>query len=230
MMPKLSQSRYLLAAGALAAVLAVPYSVSAAVVPIFSVTPNSVVAGGQGTLHLHLDLLADNGYYNAQFTGGLATLYSGDGGSTSFDIGSGGTGRDFSFDFTYPDPGSYLPSFKVDATYSQLQDAYVQVSTDTYLVFAGYVSCGGFGCRRATYATVNQPVYGWRTFTASGNILLSDSTSLSVEPIINVPVETPLPAALPLFASGFVAMGLIGWSRKRRRARQQAGDPSGARE
>jgi hypothetical protein len=30
--------------------------------------------------------------------------------------------------------------------------------------------------------------------------------------------ETPLPAALPLFASGLGAMGLLGWRRKRKNA------------
>jgi hypothetical protein len=29
-------------------------------------------------------------------------------------------------------------------------------------------------------------------------------------------VETPLPAALPLFATGLGAMGLLGWRRKRK--------------
>jgi hypothetical protein len=30
--------------------------------------------------------------------------------------------------------------------------------------------------------------------------------------------ETPLPAALPLFATGLGAMGLLGWRRKRKNA------------
>jgi hypothetical protein len=31
-----------------------------------------------------------------------------------------------------------------------------------------------------------------------------------------VPATTPLPAALPLFATGIGALGLLGWRRKRR--------------
>jgi hypothetical protein len=31
-------------------------------------------------------------------------------------------------------------------------------------------------------------------------------------------IETPVPAALPLFASGLGALGLLGWRRKRKAA------------
>jgi hypothetical protein len=34
--------------------------------------------------------------------------------------------------------------------------------------------------------------------------------------VINVISPTPLPAALPLFATGLGAMGLLGWRRKRK--------------
>jgi hypothetical protein len=44
--------------------------------------------------------------------------------------------------------------------------------------------------------------------------LVTDATlSLSV-----APSETPLPAALPLFATGLGALGLLGWRRKRKHA------------
>jgi PEP-CTERM motif len=33
---------------------------------------------------------------------------------------------------------------------------------------------------------------------------------------VNNPLNTPLPAALPLFASGLGALGLLGWRRKRK--------------
>jgi len=33
-----------------------------------------------------------------------------------------------------------------------------------------------------------------------------------------VPSETPLPAALPLFAGGLGALGLLGWRRKKKAA------------
>ena len=34
----------------------------------------------------------------------------------------------------------------------------------------------------------------------------------------STPAETPLPAALPLFATGLGALGLLGWRRKRKAA------------
>lgn len=36
------------------------------------------------------------------------------------------------------------------------------------------------------------------------------------------PAVTPLPAALPLFATGLVALGLLGWRRKRKAAAMAA--------
>jgi hypothetical protein len=39
---------------------------------------------------------------------------------------------------------------------------------------------------------------------------------------VALPSETPLPAALPLFATGLGAMGLLGWRRKRKNAAARA--------
>jgi hypothetical protein len=53
-------------------------------------------------------------------------------------------------------------------------------------------------------------VYPYYFFTAtSGNVLLGSFT------IVDPPTTTPLPAALPLFATSLGAMGLLGWRRKR---------------
>ena len=38
------------------------------------------------------------------------------------------------------------------------------------------------------------------------------------EPLFTAPIATPLPAALPLFATGLGALGLLGWRRKRKLA------------
>src|SRR5205807_9660210 len=85
---------------------------SAAVVPIFTIESDTITAGEKGVLHLHLDLKADPGNNsNAQYAGGLVTFDSGSGAVTSFQLGTGGTTRDFSHAFDYTPPGSLQASF-----------------------------------------------------------------------------------------------------------------------
>ena len=58
------------------------------------------------------------------------------------------------------------------------------------------------------FATSPQKLTGF-SYTQSGVNALWDTNTGSVS-------VTPIPAALPLFATGIGAMGLIGWRRKRR--------------
>jgi hypothetical protein len=51
----------------------------------------------------------------------------------------------------------------------------------------------------------------------SNGVSISGSTNL----VITAVSEAPLPAALPLFATGLGALGLIGWRRKRKAAVDQ---------
>jgi hypothetical protein len=168
------------------------------VVPVFGVTPGTIEAGDNATLSLQLNLFAEPGYYGAQFTGGSATLYSGEGSSAVFNIGGGGSSRSFNAVFNYADAGSFFPSYTLTATYQQLYDAYVYLYTYTYQVIVGYgyYSCGLFGhstCSYPIYGWAHQPVYGWQQFTAYGSSTLSGSYPLTV---------TPIPGALVLFATG----------------------------
>jgi hypothetical protein len=185
----------------------------AAVLPIFTTTPDNITAGTQSVLDLQLNLSADPNFFNAQFTGGTVTLFSGDGGSTSFGIGSGGTSRHFSFAFTYPDVGNYFPSFSVTASYTQdyIKEVYLYDFPQT--VFAGN-SCTLWTCT-PTYTTKLIPVYGPKTFTTSQNVALSGEDSL---------VITPLPAALPLYATGLGVIALLTCRRKRRAAARAASE------
>jgi hypothetical protein len=50
--------------------------------------------------------------------------------------------------------------------------------------------------------------------TNSAGVLLQDSAGLT----FTLVAETPLPAALPLFATGLGALGLLGWRRKKKAA------------
>jgi hypothetical protein len=50
-----------------------------------------------------------------------------------------------------------------------------------------------------------------------GSVVLTDDVSAAFEFGFNPsPAATPLPAALPLFATGLGALGLLGWRRKRK--------------
>lgn len=207
-------ARILAAAMSIGTVLHASWA-AAAVVPTFTVTPGEITAGGSSTLNLKLDLLADSGYRDAQFTGGSATLFSGDGTSISFDIGSGGVLRDFSHSFSYADPGTYAASFLVNATYTQLYDAYVYLYTISYVVAIGHNACGWWCPQKVK--TGHKPAYGWKTYSDFSKSKLKGKAYVEV----SAPVVTPIPAALPLFASGLGAMGLVAW-RNRRKARADA--------
>ena len=47
-------------------------------------------------------------------------------------------------------------------------------------------------------------------------VLTSSGNEFEFADLMDSPAPTPLPAALPLFATGLGAMGLFGWRRKRK--------------
>ena len=85
--------------------------------PTFSVSPTSIFQGDTSTLTLHLDLFADDDALNPRFFGGTVSLSPGFGNPISFDVGSGGTTRDFSATFTYPTAETFHPAFMGTALY-----------------------------------------------------------------------------------------------------------------
>jgi hypothetical protein len=196
----------------------------AAVVPVFNIDPAAISAGQQSTLDLQLNLTADSGYFNAQFTGGSVTLYSGYGPSESFAITPGGTLKDFTFSFSYPTVGTYLPSFYYSANYSQQYQQYQQVGTGQYWVNSGYYytySCGFFSTCGYWVDTSHwqyYPIYGYVTYTSNAFGTNSGAGLLSVDaPAQSASLATPLPGALPLFAGGFGMLALLGWRRGSRK-------------
>jgi hypothetical protein len=209
-----AKNSVLAAAFATSALVGGALQASASVVDTFSVNPNPITVGGQSTIDLQLNLLSDfacntstcQGYYNAQFTGGTATIFNGIGDSQLFNIGSGGTSRDFQLQSTYLNAGTWNPNFTISANYTENYELYQYEYTDWY-------NCGFFGC------TSYRDVYGWITYSTTGNNTSGGgSTSLTVDPNFSISSvsATPLPAALPLFATGLGAFGLLGWRRKRK--------------
>jgi hypothetical protein len=210
-MSVVSVLRQLRIAGALVAVhaLCTASTGSAAVFPIFTTESDTITAGEKGVFNLHLDLTVDqSSYSNAQFAGGLLTLYSGNGALTSFQLGVGGTTRDFTYAFDYTTPGSFKPSFMLTGQFTQQYDQYVHLYdyAQTSLVRSPK-------CRTCiSYTTQLISVFGWKTFSDNENFALSGSSFLTTEPL-----ATPLPGALPLYATGLGVIALLTW-RKRRRA------------
>jgi hypothetical protein len=204
--------RNLRIAGALVAAygLAMTSTSLAAVVPIFTTESDTVTAGEKGVFNLHLDLTADLGsYYNAQFAGGLLTFYSGTGALTSFELGVGGTTRDFTYAFDYTTPGSFTPSFMLTGQFTQQSDAYVHLYD-----YAQTSLLRSPKCRTCiSYTTQLISVFGWKTFSDSEKFAFSGNLSVTAADAR----ATPLPGALPLYATGLGVIALLAL-RKRRRA------------
>ena len=212
-MSVVSVLRKLRIAGALAAVhaLCTVSTGSAAVVPIFTTESDTITAGEKGVLHLHLDLTADPGsYYNAQFAGGLVTFYSGSGALTSFQLGAGGTTRDFTYAFDYTTPGSFKPSFMLTGQFTQQYDQNVHLYDYAQPKLVRSTKCPP--C--FSYTTQLISVFGWKTFSDSENFKFSGNASLTAA----APIVTPLPGALPLYATGLGVITLLAMRRRRRAA------------
>jgi len=183
----------------------------ATVLPIFTTKSATITAGEKGVLELHLDLKTDPGsFYNAQFAGGLLTFYSGNGALTSFELGVGGTTRDFTYAFDYTTPGSFKPSFTLTGQFTQQSDAYVHLYdyAQTSLVRSPK-------CRTCvSYTTQLISIFGWKTFNDSENFAFSGNLSVTAADAR----ATPLPGALPLYATGLGLMALLTWRKRRRRS------------
>jgi len=196
-------------AGALAAIALLGTASSAAVLPIFTTESDTITAGEKGVLHLHLDLKPDPGHYGAAFAGGKLTIYSGTGSSTWFDLGFGGTSRDFTYAFDYAAPGDYTPSFMLTGSFIQQYDKIVYYSAPMPEI----VKIGS--CSRCwVLKTVMVQRQQLKTFTDSEEFALTGSLPITVDQIV-----TPLPAALPLYATGLGLLALLAWRKRRRAAR-----------
>jgi hypothetical protein len=67
---------------------------------------------------------------------------------------------------------------------------------------------GGYGGFLPDLLSFNEP--------DSGNSFTEHNTTFGATTFVLAPEVVPLPATLPLFASGLVALGLTAWRRKRK--------------
>ena len=78
----------------------------------------------------------------------------------------------------------------------------------------GFVSLGDNGTLAINFTTAL--LTGGPLFLYIGEVGNNGEVAASAISISDTPVATPLPAALPLFASGAGVLGFLGWRRKRK--------------
>lgn len=190
--------------------LAAPASASV-YVESFTVDPTTISAGDSALVDLTLGVAADGSDTNAYFTGGSVTLAdgTGSGNSETFSIVSGLTSENFQYTFNYPTAGQFLPSFSYTADYTEEYYDYYEYYTGPYY----YTEGCPFDCQ--TYEYYDGPYTGLDIYNYNEADSNSGNTPLTV---------TPLPAGLPLFATGLGAIGLFGWRRKRKNAAALSAD------
>ena len=137
----------------------------------------------------------------------------------------------------YGGPGGFIGSFTLTGPNFQFANGSQTLSTDTTNWSGIYNNGNSNPALSQSWVTptggVAQMTYPWSTpgVIASGALWIwpSDSSSsgtscgdctVDLQTVITYTgvSATPLPAALPLFASGLGAMGLLGWRRKRKSA------------
>jgi len=207
--------------GAALAVLSLAGSTaSAGVTTLFTITPDAILTGNSAHLDLQLNLTADSGYFNPNFSYGDVTLYSGDGASQQFLIGSGGTSRDFSVDFTYSTAGVYHPGFFSEVITGLFGTTPATNYTENYHywgVTGYYESCyNGF----LTHYCNWYPQYGWLTGTTGGSISYAGSGTLTVtDPLIQESFALTAAPELSTWAMmliGFAGVGFVAYRRTKK--------------
>ena len=141
---------------------------------------------------------------------------------------------------TFPDYDGFGPGFQLlarisfaDAIVSGQDQIYLQNSTgpvadtiNTVLMVDATVQPGSTLSLTATLLAQITSGHGFIDLSHTGELFLVASDGLTLtpsderylsDPAFN-PNITPLPASLPLFATGLGALGLLGWRRKRKNA------------
>ena len=138
-------------------------------------------------------------------------------------FGSGDTTNVYSAISSNNIPGSATYNLAPSAT----SFSFLWGSPDSFNSVSFFSGLGGTGTLLGSFTgsdlTPSNPHTGFDlvTFLASGgfigSVVLADSGQAAFE-FANVGAQTPLPAALPLYAAGVGFMGLLGWRRKRKQS------------
>ena len=170
------------------ALLGAPLQASASAVA-FSVTPNSIQAGEQSVLDLQLFVQAAPLAFGYTFAGGTVTLFSGTGQSQAFNW------------------NATLGLDQPTSTTLDFSQAFTYLNPGDYLPYFTSVAT-------ATYQCHCGPNFEF-VIHQDGPYTESWSSVLTVN---GAQAAVPVPAALPLFASGLAGLGWLA----RRKKRQQA--------
>jgi len=122
--------------------------------------------------------------------------------------GAGGSLTASDYDDSYGEPAPFLVgNFKV--TFSATISGGIYDTNPVFSIFSPTTNhTGGFvGWEGLDPNGLNETSYDAHSGTVDGTLAL-----------IEIGTATPLPAALPLFATGLGALGLLGWRRKRKGA------------
>lgn len=112
------------------------------------------------------------------------------------------------------------PSLDLNTGTPQLSFAYASADADlsnlnnptlTTVTVSNYIGPGSFSDRFFFGSTVTASNFGLLVVS-----LASNETNFATVNGITIDGTTPLPAALPLFATGLGGLGLLGWRRKRK--------------
>jgi hypothetical protein len=163
---------------------------------------SNVVASGSGSIDLASLMLGGGGMVTAQITPAFANISSGPATLTPYSSYSGISG-----------PTSFGSGFTSVAASGSGDIVEVVGSASLLDLPSGYVS-GALLSNTSAYTSTTLSLLGVTPGTYEwtwGTGATADSFTLEIG-------TTPLPAALPLFATGLGAMGLFGWRRKRKTA------------
>ncbi|MGH7100283.1 MAG: PEP-CTERM sorting domain-containing protein, partial [Stellaceae bacterium] len=151
-----------------------------------------------------------------------------------------GTGSDVQLSYygntsstTSPANGGYFRTNQAVGLVAGNQDPVVAGVTEGWSInsgttqsnHVGYTSTGTVAADYAgdasitfTLSDIFSPALLSDTFTLAWAMTCSNDVIVQTFTLGNTQLTTPLPAALPLFASGLGAMGLFGWRKKRKAA------------